>query len=97
MKILSRAYIADTCHRIGRHARIGAQSCVRNNVPPYAIVMGNPAKIVGFVYTPEEMENFEIDNYADDNRTSIETYTREYQRYYKDNAKELAHFVKLKA
>lgn len=97
VKILSRAYIADTCHRIGRHARIGAQSCVRNNIPPYAIVMGNPAKIVGFIYTPEEMQKYEEDVYTEDNRTQIESYTRDYKRYYQDNAKELAHLTKLKA
>ena len=43
VKILSRAYIADTCHSIGRGARIGAGAYVRNNILPYAIVMGNPA------------------------------------------------------
>lgn len=97
VKILSRAYIADTCHKIGRHARIGAQSCVRNNIPPYAIVMGNPAKIVGFIYTPEEIQKYEEGIYTEDNRTQIESYTRDYKRYFQDNTKELAHLIKLKA
>jgi acetyltransferase-like isoleucine patch superfamily enzyme len=35
--------------RIGRHAMIGAGSVVTGNVPPFAIVMGNPARITGYV------------------------------------------------
>lgn len=35
--------------RIGRHARVGAGAVVTRSVPPYAIVVGNPARIVGYV------------------------------------------------
>jgi len=35
--------------RIGRHAMIGAGSVVTGDVPPFAIVMGNPARITGYV------------------------------------------------
>jgi acetyltransferase-like isoleucine patch superfamily enzyme len=96
VKILTRAYIADTCHHIGRHARIGAGSYVRNNIPPYAIVLGNPGKIVGFVYTPEEMAEFERTHFPVDKRTSIDDYAKNYARYYKDCIKEISRFVKLK-
>lgn len=34
---------------IGRHAMVGAGSVVTRNVPPYAIVTGNPARITGYV------------------------------------------------
>jgi UDP-2-acetamido-3-amino-2,3-dideoxy-glucuronate N-acetyltransferase len=34
---------------IGRHAMIGAGAVVTRSVPPNAIVVGNPAKIVGYV------------------------------------------------
>jgi UDP-2-acetamido-3-amino-2,3-dideoxy-glucuronate N-acetyltransferase len=34
---------------IGRYAIIGAASVVTKDVPPYALVRGNPAKIVGWV------------------------------------------------
>jgi len=35
--------------RIGRHAMVGAGAVVTRSVPPYAIVVGNPARIVGYV------------------------------------------------
>jgi UDP-2-acetamido-3-amino-2,3-dideoxy-glucuronate N-acetyltransferase len=35
--------------RIGRHAMIGAGSVVTSDVPPFAVVMGNPARITGYV------------------------------------------------
>src|SRR5205814_488539 len=35
--------------RIGRHAMIGAGSVVTSNVPPFAIVTGNPARITAYV------------------------------------------------
>lgn len=34
---------------IGRHAMVGAGAVVIDPVPPYAIVVGNPARIVGYV------------------------------------------------
>ena len=34
---------------IGRYAMVAAGSVVTKNVPEYALVMGNPAKIVGYV------------------------------------------------
>ena len=37
--------------RIGRNAMVGAGSVVTHDVPAHAIVMGNPARIVGYVDT----------------------------------------------
>lgn len=35
--------------RIGAHAMVGAGAVVTHDVPPYAMVVGNPARVVGYV------------------------------------------------
>ena len=41
---------------IGDGAIIAAESYVTGNVPPYAIVGGNPAKVIRYRFTPEQIE-----------------------------------------
>lgn len=36
--------------QIGEYAMIGSGAVVSKNVPPHALVVGNPAKCIGFVY-----------------------------------------------
>lgn len=45
--------IAPSCHRIGRGAVIGAGAIVMNDVPPYAIMVGAPAKLVRYRFSPD--------------------------------------------
>jgi acetyltransferase-like isoleucine patch superfamily enzyme len=40
---------------IGDGAIIGAESVVTKNVPPYAIVVGNPARVVRYRFTSEQI------------------------------------------
>lgn len=42
----SRTIVLPGCRRIGAHSIIGAGSVVTHDVPDYAIVGGNPAKII---------------------------------------------------
>ena len=93
VKILSRAYIADTCHFIGRYARIGAGTYIRGNVLPYAIMIGNPAKIVGFMYSPEEVEEFEKNVFPEEERIDLEKYRQDYKKYFIDRRKEIKGFL----
>jgi len=41
--------------KIGDGAIIGASSVVTKNVPPYAIVVGNPAKIIKYRYSQDDI------------------------------------------
>lgn len=44
--------------KIGEYAMVGAGSVVTRDVPPYALVYGNPAKLRGFVcYCGKKLEN----------------------------------------
>lgn len=45
--------ILPSCHRIGRGAVIGAGAIVGKDVPPYAIMVGSPARLVRYRF-PEE-------------------------------------------
>lgn len=38
-------------NRVGAYAMVGAGAVVTSNVPPYAIVAGNPARIIGYAET----------------------------------------------
>lgn len=40
---------------IGHGAIIGAGSVVRQDVPPYAVVAGNPGRVAGFRFPPEQI------------------------------------------
>ena len=76
-----RAIICEDCKRIGRYAQIGAGAVVRNPIPPYAIVVGNPAKIVGFLLTPQEMKKFEETHFPD-SFTDFNQYEANYNKYF---------------
>jgi len=89
----SGSIILDSCSRIGRYARIAAGAVVRNPIPPYAVVVGNPAKIVGFVYTPEEVETFEKEKFSEDERISLEKYKKLYEKHFIDNMKNIKNYL----
>ena len=51
-------------HDIGAYAFIGAGAVVTKNVPPYALVVGNPAKQIGWMSEYGHRLNFEKGNIA---------------------------------
>lgn len=89
-----RVVINSSVESIGRNARVGAGAVLRHNVPPYAIVTGNPAKIVGFSMTPEQVEEYEKEHYSEDQRISIEQYDKDYNKYFLNRLDEIKQFLK---
>lgn len=79
---------------IGRRAIVGGGTVIRKNVPPYAIVIGNPGKVIGFSMTPEEIVEFEKNNYPEEDRIPIETLHNNYKKYFVDRLKEIKQFIR---
>ncbi len=79
---------------VGRGATIGAGSVCIKNVPPYAIVIGNPAKVVGFNYNPEEVIEHEKNLYPENERLSLDLLEKNYNKYYISRILEIKSFLK---
>jgi maltose O-acetyltransferase len=65
---------------VGRGAIVGAGSLVNKSVPPYSIVGGNPAKVIGFRFAVDDVLRHELAIYPENkriNRESIEKFQRE--------------------
>lgn len=80
---------------IGRGATIGAGSVCLKSVPPYAIVLGNPAKVVGFNYIPEQIIEHEKVLYPETERIPLETLEKNYKKYFLDRVSEIKSFTKI--
>ena len=44
---------------IGNGVVVGANSVVTKDIPPYAIVVGSPAKVIGYRFTKEIIEKLQ--------------------------------------
>lgn len=92
----ARATIMPGTTQIGRGAVISANTVVSQKIPPYAIVQGFPAKIVGFRFTPEVAAEFERNNYPEEERIPIEILKENYTKYFnKERRKEIRQFLKM--
>lgn len=80
---------------IGRGAEVGTGTVVRKSVPPYAIVVGNPAKIVGFRFTPEEIIEHEKMLYNEEERLPLSLLEKNYKKYYLSKIKEIRSYLSL--
>ena len=80
---------------LGRGSNIGSGSVVRGNIPPYAIVIGNPAKVVGFSFTPEQIVEHEKQLYTEEERIPLETLEKNYQKYFLKRLKEIRDFTRI--
>ncbi len=80
---------------IGRGGEVGAGSVVRSSTPPYSVVIGNPAKVVGFRFTPEEIIEHEKQLYEEHNRLPFELLQRNYEKYFINRIKDIKQITKL--
>ncbi len=80
---------------VGRGAVIGSGSVVRRPIPPYAVVFGNPAKIVGFKFTPEEIVEHEKMLYSEEERLPLSLLERNYKKYFLDRISEVKSYTKI--
>lgn len=78
---------------VGRGATVGAGSVVLHNVPPYAVVLGNPARIIGFNFTPEEIILHEKQLYLEEERLPIELLEKNYKKHFLDKASEIKKYL----
>lgn len=77
----------------GRGSVIGAGSVIRKKIPPYAIVIGNPAKVVGFTMRPDEIIEHEKLLYNEFERISMEELEKNYKKFFKDKLKEIQKYI----
>lgn len=78
---------------VGRGAILGSKSVIRNSIPPYAIVAGNPAKVIGFRFTPEDTIEHEKALYPKEERLSLELLNSNYKKYFINRIKEIREFL----
>lgn len=90
-------WIGSNCSILGgahvcRGAVIAINSVIKSKIPPYAIAIGNPAKVVGFVLTPEEIVENEKLYYPENQRLPLDLLEKNYYKYYLNCSKEIRTF-----
>lgn len=68
---------------IGRGCIVGAGCVVSGEWPPYSVIVGNPAKIIKFLFTPDEIIEHEKKLYPVEDRLSRDILEENYQKYYR--------------
>lgn len=91
----TRAIIMPGVKEIGRCAIVSADSYVHTKVPPYSIVLGNPAKVVGFRMPLEDIIEYEKSNYEEKDRIPVDVLFKNYDKYYLDRWKEVKQWCRL--
>lgn len=80
---------------VGRGAIIGSGAVCRKSIPPYSIVMGNPAKIIGFKFSPEEIIEHEKVLYPENERLSLDLLQKNYDKYFIRRRQQIKSFLSL--
>lgn len=80
---------------IGRGAVIAAGAVCRTKIPPYSIVVGNPAKVIGFRFSPEEIIEHETILYPEEERLPRALLERNYNKYYLNKLDSINQYCKI--
>lgn len=80
---------------IGRGSTVGAGSVCVKNIPPYSVVMGNPAKVIGFNFSPEEVIEHETALYPEEERLPLSLLQKNYDKYFINRIREIKEWSKL--
>lgn len=80
---------------VGRGCVVGSGTVVRGNLPPYSIVIGNPCKVVGFVFTPEEIIKHELALYPKEERLPKETLDKNYNKFFLKRLKDIKNYTRI--
>ena len=78
---------------IGRGAIVGSGAVCRKSVPPYAIVIGNPATVINFKYKPEEIIEHEKSLYSEEERLPFEMLEKNYKKFYLDRIRDIMKYL----
>jgi virginiamycin A acetyltransferase len=79
------AIILPFVENIGNGAVIGAGSVVNKNVPPYAIVLGNPARIVKYRFKDKVIQKLLQEKWWENSIGNLRNQLREFQNFDQDN------------
>lgn len=74
------AIVLPTVEQIGDGSFIGAGSVVHINVPPYAVVTGNPARVVRYRFSPEKIKELLDSKWWLKNMDELKSRIVEFQR-----------------
>lgn len=80
---------------VGRGSVVAAGSVCTTNVPPYALVMGNPAQVIGFCFTPEEIITHEQKLYPEEQRLPTKKIEKNYQKFYINQLQKITGYLNL--
>ena len=80
---------------VGRGSAVGAGSVLRRSVPPYSTVMGNPARVVGFRFTPEQIIEHEKALYPEEERLPLDFLEKNYKKYFLDRRMEIIKYLQV--
>lgn len=69
--------------KLGRGVVVGACSLVNKEIPPYAVIVGIPAKIIATKFTLEQVLEHERMLYSEEERLSVDYLTNLFETRYK--------------